>query len=78
MTAEERLDRIENTLVEVVTIQRKQVVAIDQLTETTGLLTQAVSRYIDSAEGRMMRLEENLDGLIRALTAERTNGKTKN
>jgi len=32
---------------------------------------------VDAADARMKRLEENLDGLIRAITAEHQNGKSK-
>lgn len=34
-----------------------------------------VSRYVDPANARMMRIEENLDGLIRAITREHNYGK---
>jgi hypothetical protein len=30
-----------------------------------------------TSNARMKRLEDNLDGLIRAIAAERTNGKSK-
>ena len=40
-------------------------------------LTESVTRYTDAADARMRRIEENLDGLIRAIAAEHTNGKTK-
>jgi len=52
-------------------------VTISQLTETVSQLTETVSRYVDIADGRMKRIEENLDGLIRAITAEHSNGKGK-
>lgn len=45
-------------------------------TETIADLTASVSRYIDAADARMRRLEDNLDGLIRAITAEHGNGKS--
>jgi len=34
-----------------------------------------VGRYVDAANARMLRIEENLDGLIRAITREHGNGK---
>jgi hypothetical protein len=37
----------------------------------------SIGKYVDAAEARTKRLEENLDGLIRAITAEHSNGKTK-
>lgn len=33
------------------------------------------SAYVQASDARMKRLEENLDGLIRAITREHTNGK---
>lgn len=38
-------------------------------------LATTVDKYVDAADARMRRLEENLDGLIRAITSEHTNGK---
>ena len=29
-----------------------------------------VSKYVDSADARMRRLEDNLDGILRAITSE--------
>jgi hypothetical protein len=53
--------------------------------KSVGTLTESVSKYVDAASGyvaesnaRMKRIEENLDGLIRAITAEHSNGKGKN
>ncbi len=37
----------------------------------------AIARYVDASDARMKRLEENLDGLIRAITREHSNGKGK-
>jgi hypothetical protein len=75
MTTEERFESIETTLQRVADLQDRQAVA---LIELTG----AVSRFIDEtnaasarANARMEQIEANLDGLIRAITAEHTNGK---
>ena len=38
-------------------------------------LTATVDRYVTAADARMRRIEENLDGLIRAITSEHSNGK---
>jgi hypothetical protein len=38
-------------------------------------LAVTVTRYVDAADARMKRIEENLDGLIRAITSEHTNGR---
>jgi hypothetical protein len=37
----------------------------------------SVGKYMEAADARMTRLEENLDGLIRAITAEYSNGKSE-
>ena len=50
-------------------LQRRQS---DSLIE----LTAVVSRFVDTANARMTRIEENLSDLIRALTAEHKNGKS--
>ena len=41
-------------------------------------LATTVSRYVDAADARMKRIEDNLDGLIRAITSEHGNGHSKN
>ena len=38
-------------------------------------LALTVTRCVDAANARMMRIEENLDGLIRAITREHGNGR---
>ncbi len=68
MTSEERFERIDATLLRVAEMQERQAVA---LIELTG----AISRHVDLADARMQQIEANLDGLIRAITAEHTNGK---
>jgi hypothetical protein len=40
-----------------------------------GQLAVTVDKYVAAADARMKRIEENLDGLIRAITSEHTNGK---
>jgi hypothetical protein len=40
-------------------------------------LNTAIAQYTAAADARMRRIEDNLDGLIRAITAEHTNGKQK-
>jgi hypothetical protein len=69
MTAEERFERIEAALHGIVEAQHIQADAISQLVRIIG-------SYADSADARMKRIEENLDGLIRAITAEHSNGKS--
>jgi hypothetical protein len=45
----------------------------DALAQTNDL----VARFVQSAYIRMRRIEDNLDALIRAITAEHTNGKKR-
>jgi LPS O-antigen subunit length determinant protein (WzzB/FepE family) len=86
----DQLERIEHPLREVTgtlqAVARSQAVTQDatkalatsqtRTAETIADLTATVSRYIDAADARMRRLEDNLDGLIRAITAEHGNGKS--
>ena len=37
----------------------------------------SIGKYVDDAEARTKRLEENLAALIRAIAAEHSNGKSK-
>jgi len=41
-------------------------------------LAVTVDKHVDAADAGMKRLEENLDGLIRAITREHSNGKGHN
>ena len=43
--------------------------------KTVGDLAVTVTKYVDAADARMRRIEENLDGLIRAITSEHGNGR---
>jgi hypothetical protein len=43
--------------------------------QSLNTLAVTVEKYVDAADSRMKRIEENLDGLIRAITREHTNGK---
>jgi hypothetical protein len=45
---------------------------------TLQTLMESVTRSVDAADARMRRIEENLDGLIRAIAAEHSNGKSHN
>jgi ABC-type transporter Mla subunit MlaD len=40
-------------------------------------LAASVDKYVVAADARMKRIEENLDGLIRAITREHSNGKER-
>jgi hypothetical protein len=39
---------------------------------------ETIAGYVAAADARMIRIEENLDGLIRAITREHSNGKGRN
>jgi hypothetical protein len=43
--------------------------------KSLNTLAVSVTNYVDAADARMKRIEENLDGLIRAITREHSNGK---
>ena len=43
--------------------------------KSIGDLAATVGKYVEASDARMKRLEENLDGLIRAITSEHSNGK---
>jgi hypothetical protein len=77
VTTEERFERIENELAVIVQAQHGIVEAQRIQAETLGQLMQTIGAYVESSNARMKRIEDNLDGLIRAITAEHTNGKSK-
>jgi hypothetical protein len=68
MTTEERFERIERTLA-------GTAESLGQLTQSLNQLAGTITRYVDMADARMRRIEDNLDGLIRAITADHSNGK---
>jgi hypothetical protein len=76
MTPEDRFERIERTLSGLAEAQRGLVEAQSRQADTLSGLMQTIGSYVTSADARMKRIEENLDGLIRAITAEHRNGKT--
>lgn len=59
-------------------IQRRQAETMSIQAEAIRTLTQTISKYVDMADERMRRIEENLDGLIQAITREHSNGKSLN
>jgi hypothetical protein len=86
MTTEERFERIETALAGVVDGQAVLVQAQTDLTKALGQLTGKVDSYFERADARMTRMEENFDirmtriegnlaDLIRAITADHSNGK---
>ena len=84
MTPEDRFQRIEGSLQALAESQLALQAAIGGLIEaqtcnqdTLRVLTESVSQSVSAADARMTRIETNLDGLIRAITAEHTNGKSQ-
>jgi hypothetical protein len=77
MTTEERFERIENELAVIVQAQHGIVESQRIQAETLSQLMQTIGAYVESSNAHMKRVEDNLDGLIRAITAEHTNGKSK-
>lgn len=51
--------------------------ALADLMRTSEAFAANVNRYVDAADARMKRIEENLDALIRAITSEHSNGKAR-
>jgi ornithine carbamoyltransferase len=77
MSLEEQLTAVATTLQAVVNAQLALTNAQTRTQETIADMAASIGKYVDAAEARTKRLEENLDGLIRAITAEHSNGKTK-
>jgi hypothetical protein len=73
----ERFERIEANLETTSGLQTKVVAAQLDTQKAIIELTAAVTRYVDSATERMKTMEANLDALIRAITADHSNGRTK-
>jgi hypothetical protein len=84
MTIDEHLAAIAATLHALAEAQLRTQTATEglvraqtQTQETIGSMATSIGKYVDAADAGMKRLEENLDGLIRAITAEHSNGKSK-
>jgi hypothetical protein len=84
MAPEQRFQLIEETLAKGVTMQHETQGLLRTLVEsqartqaTISGLVESIGGYVDAADARMKRIEENLDGLIRAITAEHANGKSR-
>ena len=84
MTPEDRFQRIEGTLqavaesqISLQTAMRGLIEAQTRNQESLRVLTESIGQYVVAADARMTRIETNLDGLIRAITAEHSNGKSQ-
>jgi hypothetical protein len=89
MNPEERMERIERalgTLAQVQSVHAENLgqligavnVHVDWSHAAIGELTTTISKFVEGSDARMRRLEENLDALIRAITAEHSNGHRSN
>jgi hypothetical protein len=76
MTTEERLERIENGWLDIQEALKLTIATGTRTNETIASMAQSVAHYADATDARMRRLEENLDRLIRAITAEHSTGKS--
>jgi len=84
MTIEAQLAAITATLQALAEAQVRTQAATEGLVKAQTHTQEAIAdmaasmgKYVDAAEARTKRLEENLDALIRAITAEHSNGKSK-
>ena len=77
MTTEERMERIENGWLEIQQALKTVIQVQTNTTERIASLAESIGQYVDAAEARTRRLEDNLDALIRAITAEHSNGKSQ-
>lgn len=77
MTPEERMERIENGWLELQQGHREIQQQMRGINEALASLIASVDRYVNSSDERMKRIEANLELLIRAITAEHSNGKGK-
>ncbi|MGA2120041.1 MAG: hypothetical protein ABSH56_35550 [Bryobacteraceae bacterium] len=68
--ANERIDGLAESLKIVIQIQTNT-------NERISVLVESIGQYVDASDARTRRLEDNLDALIRAITAEHSNGKSK-
>ena len=77
MTTEERLERIENGWLDIQQALRAVIQAQTNTNERIAGLAESIGQYVDAANARTRRLEDNLDALIRAITAEHSGGKSQ-
>ena len=66
---EERFERMERNLVVVTQV-------LSAASKNLETMAQLMNKYIDAADARMTRMEQNLDLLIRAIATEHTNGRS--
>ena len=75
MTTEERLEHIENGWLDIQQALKAVIQVQTNTIEEIGAIAGSLGQFVDAANTRISRLEDNLDALIRAITAEHSNGK---
>jgi len=82
MSTEERLEHIENGWLDIQQALKAVIQVQINANERIGTIAGSFSQFVDAANARtsrlednLARLEDNLDALIRAITAEHSNGK---
>jgi hypothetical protein len=75
MTTEERLEHIENGWLDIQQALKAVIQVQINTNESLATIAESFGQYATAADARTRRLEENLDALIRAITAEHSNGK---
>ena len=75
MTTEERLEHIENGWLDIQQALKAVIQVQINTNQSLATIAESFGQYATAADARTRRLEENLDALIRAITAEHSNGK---
>ena len=75
MTTEERLENIENGWLDIQQALKTIIQVQINTNQNLATITESFGQFVDAANARTSRLEDNLDALIRAITAEHSNGK---
>ncbi|MGA2144990.1 MAG: hypothetical protein ABSH49_08505 [Bryobacteraceae bacterium] len=74
---EERLEQIENGWLDIQQALKAVIQVQTNTNQTITGLAESIGQYVGAAHARTRRLEDNLDALIRAITAEHSNGKSQ-
>ena len=82
MTTEERLENIENGWLDIQQALKTIIQVQINTNQNLATIAESFGQFVDAANARtsrlednLARLEDNLDALIRAITAEHSNGK---
>ena len=77
MTSAERFTRIEENLLATTEALKISVQVHIRTEEALAVTSRVVAEYVEASNVRMKQMEENLEALIRAITAEHGNGKPR-